>query len=122
MWQKTVLVGWVGGDPKNRTTPSKVAVTTFDVATKMRRGTSTDKPWEETTWHHVVCLGTRLADAAARRIRVGSLVVVEGKLRLREWEDKTTGERRSRMELLASTFEVIMGPKLKYADEGQAEE
>ena len=122
MWQKTVLVGWVGSDPRNRTTPSKVAITTFDVATKMRRGSSTAKPWEETTWHHIVCLGTRLADLAARRIRVGSLVLVEGKLRLREWEDKTTGEKKSRMELLCATFEVLSGPKVRYADEGQADD
>lgn len=79
MYQKIVVVGYLGRDPEMRYTPSGVPVTNFSIATT-RKWTSQDgTPGEETTWFRVAAW-RKLAETCNQYLSKGQLVLVEGRL------------------------------------------
>lgn len=101
---KVILVGNLGQDPESKTTGGGTAVASLSLATSERRK-SGDK-WEEATeWHKVVSFG-KVAENAARFLKKGSKVYVEGKLRTRKWQDKN-GQDRYTTEVVADTIQFL---------------
>jgi single-strand DNA-binding protein len=86
------IIGWLGADPEQRFIPNGAAVTSFSVATK-RPSHSGGEP--KTEWIPVEAW-ERLAEVIARHLHKGSRVRVTGMLIIRSWEDRETGQRRSR--------------------------
>ena len=80
MYQKITIVGYLGGDPEMRYTPSGQAVTNFSVATSRRWTTNEGERAEETTWFRVSAWG-RQAETTNQYLGKGSRVLVEGRLR-----------------------------------------
>ena len=92
---RVVLVGRVGRDPEITHIPNlDRAVAKFSIATSegyMDR----EKQWQEKTeWHNIVAWGP-LAQKAERSVAKGAMVLVEGKLRTRKWQDKNGQDRRT---------------------------
>jgi len=104
---KVILIGNLGQDPEARYMPSGGAVTNLSIATSE---TWTDKqtgqPKERTEWHRVVFFN-RLAEIAAEYLRKGSKVYIEGALRTRKWQDKSTGADRYTTEIVAGELQML---------------
>ena len=79
------LIGFVGADPEARTTASGTPIARFNLATTDRWRGKDDKPQEHTDWHRIVFFGPA-ASQILDHVRKGSLVRVEGCLRVRSYD------------------------------------
>ncbi len=89
MYQKIIIVGYLGGDPEMRYTPNGQAVTNFSVATSNRFTGSDGQLVDETTWFRVSVWG-RQAETTNQYLKKGSRVLVEGRMT----PDRATGSPR----------------------------
>ncbi|WP_147821794.1 single-stranded DNA-binding protein [Salidesulfovibrio onnuriiensis] len=90
---KVILIGRIGQDPKVSYTSSGQAVTNFSVATdEGYRDKNTGQRVERTEWHRVVAW-RQAAEFVANYLGKGRLVMVEGKLQTRKWQDQNGAER-----------------------------
>ena len=104
---KAIICGNVCRDPELRWIPSTgVPVTTFAVATNRVWTDETGARQQAAEYHHVVVYG-RQAQPSAEHLRKGQLVLVEGRIQTRTWEQD--GVTRSRTEIIAER--VQFGPK-----------
>lgn len=106
MINKVTLIGNLGRDPETRNTNGGSAVATLSIATteRVKKG----EEWvDHTEWHRVVCFG-RTAENAARFLKKGRQVYVEGKLRTNKWKDKD-GNDRYTTEILADNLRFLGG-------------
>lgn len=103
------ILGNVGNDPKVSDIGDNRRAAQFSVATNERRKDSAGQPVDVTEWHNIVALGS-LADIAAKYIRKGSQVAVEGRLRTRDWTDKA-GVKRYTTEIVASNIQLLGGKR-----------
>lgn len=109
MVNKVFLLGNLGRDPESRSLPSGQPVVNFPMATSRRWRDRDGNQQEQTEWHNIVCFG-RLAEIAGRYLTKGKQVFVEGRIQTRSWEDRNTGERRYRTEIVADNFQMLGGP------------
>jgi single-strand DNA-binding protein len=104
-----MIIGNCGRDPEMRYLPSGSPVTNFSVAVTRRFKSRDGEDREETEWFNVNCFD-RLAEIANEYLAKGKQVYVEGRLRTNSWEDRQTGEKRSRMEVVATDM-VLLGQR-----------
>jgi len=71
---------------------------------------------EATEFHRVVAWG-KLGDIASNYLKKGALVMIEGRLQTRSWDDKTSGQKRYMTEIIAENLQ--MGPRASGATTGQ---
>ncbi|HHS50291.1 MAG TPA: single-stranded DNA-binding protein [candidate division Zixibacteria bacterium] len=109
MFNKVILIGRLGQDPEMRFTPSGTAVTNFSVATNRKWRDKSGELQEETTWHDVVCWGKQ-AEFIGEYCSKGRLVMIEGELRKRQWEDKN-GATRVSVEINARDVRMLESGK-----------
>ena len=106
MINKVILVGNVGIDPEGRAIESGVKVARIRLATTERLiDRQANEAKEHTEWH-TVPLWRGLADVAARYVRKGSQVYIEGSLRTREWTDKDNNKRYT-TEIVANDMKML---------------
>jgi single-strand DNA-binding protein len=86
--------------------PSGSAVTTFSVAVTRRRRSRDGEDREETDWFRVSCFD-RLAEIANEYLSKGKQVYIEGRVRLGQWDDRTTGEKRAQLEVVANELQML---------------
>lgn len=108
------LLGRLGGDPEVRSTQAGTNVANFNIATS-EKYTKDGETQEKTQWHRVVAWG-KLADIGGEYLNKGSLVMVEGKLETRQYEDKD-GSTRYATEVIAS--DIFLLPNSKVSVEGE---
>ena len=108
MVNKVILVGNLGRDPERRSTPSGQQVATFSVATSRRWRDRDGNRQEQTEWHNVVVWG-RQAEVAGEYLKKGRQVFIEGRLQTRSWDDKQTGQKRSKLGVVCENFRFV-GP------------
>ena len=106
-FNKAIVLGRLTRDPENRVLPSGNQVTSFSIATDRYYTNKDGEQKQETEFHNITTFG-RLAEIAAQYLKKGSLVLVEGRLRTRSWEDES-GSKRYRTEIIASSLQL--GPK-----------
>jgi single-strand DNA-binding protein len=106
MINKVILVGNLGRDPEVRSTPSGQPVATFTVATSRRWRDKNGQKQEQTEWHQVVCWGKQ-AEIAGQYLTKGKQIFVEGRLQTRSWDDRNTGEKRYRTEVICDNFQML---------------
>lgn len=106
---KVMLIGRLTRDPEARTTPQGTPITSFSVATgrvwKDQNGTQQEK----TEFHNIVAW-RRLAEIAAQYLTKGRQVYIEGYLQTQSWDDKTSGQKRYRTEIVAENM-IMLGNK-----------
>ncbi|MEK7217528.1 MAG: single-stranded DNA-binding protein [Patescibacteria group bacterium] len=105
---KVILIGRLTQDPEARTTPSGQNVTTVNMATNRVWTDATSGRKEATEFHRVVAWG-KLGDIASKYLTKGGLVMIEGRLQTRSWDDKETGKKRYMTEIIAENLQ--MGPR-----------
>lgn len=106
MVNKVILVGNLGRDPEVRTTPSGQPVATFSVATNRRWKDRDGNRQEQTEWHNIVCWG-RQAEIAGQYLTKGKQIFVEGRLQTRSWDDRETGEKKYKTEIVCDNFQML---------------
>ncbi len=105
---KVLLIGRLTQDPEARSTPSGQNVTTIKMATN-RVWTDASAGRKEATEFHTVIAWGRLGDIASNYLKKGALVMIEGRLQTRSWDDKNTGQKRYITEIIAENLQ--MGPR-----------
>lgn len=105
---KVLFIGNVGKDPEIRVLPSGTAVANFSLATTERTKDQMGEYHDRTEWHYLVALN-RTAEIVRDYVRKGSKVFIEGKEQTRSWDDKTSGERRYRTEVLIRQL-ILLSP------------
>ena len=91
---KAIIIGRLGKDPDLRYTQSNKQVCNFSVATSEKYKDASGASKENTEWHNVVVWG-KAAENCSKYLSKGSLALVEGQLRTREWEDKEGKKNRT---------------------------
>jgi single-strand DNA-binding protein len=105
---KVFLLGNVGKDPEIRTTPNGMTVASFSLATA-ERAKGADGQWaDKTEWHNLVCF-QRTAEIVRDYVKKGTQIFVEGKIQTRSWDDKTSGEKKYRTEILVNELSLLGG-------------
>lgn len=104
---KVILIGNLGADPDVRYMPNGSAVANVTVATStVWRDKQSGELVERTEWHRVVFF-SRLAEIVGEYLRKGSKIYIEGSLRTRKWQDKTTGVDRFTTEIVANEMQML---------------
>jgi single-strand DNA-binding protein len=105
---KVLLLGNLGKDPEIRTTPNGMTVATFSLATAERAKDSTGNWVDKTEWHNLVAF-QRTAEIIRDYVKKGSQVFIEGKLQTRSWDDKESGQKKYRTEILVNELTLLGG-------------
>jgi single-strand DNA-binding protein len=103
---RVFLMGRLTFDPELRRTPSGTAVTELRLATS-RSWQARDGERREETLYVDVTVWDRQAETCCQYLRKGSAVHVEGSLRMDTWEDKNTGEKRSKIRVHADRVQFL---------------
>ena len=104
---KIFILGNVTRDPEVRSMPSGQQVTSFSVATNRFYTSTAGEKKQETEFHNVVCFG-KLADISSRYLNKGGLVLIEGRIKTRNWVN-SQGVKQYRTEIIADGLQL--GPK-----------
>jgi len=105
---KVILLGNVGKDPEIRSTPSGTMVANFSLATTDRVKDATGNWTDRTEWHNLVAF-QRTAEIIRDYVKKGSKLYVEGKIQTRSWDDKTSGEKKYRTEIIINDLSLLSG-------------
>ncbi len=104
---KVMLIGNLTRDPEVRYTPKGSAVTDIGIAIN-RRYRVEDETREEVTFVDVTFWG-RQAETIGQYMKKGRPIFIEGRLQLDSWEDKNTGQKRSRLRVVGENFQFLGG-------------
>src|ERR1700761_6189751 len=105
---KIFLLGNVGKDPEIRATAGGMTVASFTLATADRQK-GQDGQWaDKTEWHNIVCF-QRTAEVVRDYVKKGSQLFIEGRIQSRSWDDKTSGEKKYRTEILCNELTLLGG-------------
>lgn len=104
---KVLLIGRLTQDPDSRSIPSGQNVTTIRMATN-RVWTDPSGQRKDATEYHTVIAWGRLADVAAKYLKKGGLVMIEGRLQTRNWTDQS-GVKKYITEIIADNLQL--GPR-----------
>ena len=105
---KVMLMGNITRDPEVRYTPKGTAVTDISLAVNRSYTLDDGERREETTFVDVTYWG-RQAEVIGEYMKKGRPIYVEGRLQLDQWEDKNTGQNRSRLKIVGDNFQFLGG-------------
>ena len=103
---KVILIGRLGKDPEIRSTPSGSTVAKFSMATDESYTDRAGERQDRTEWHNIVAWD-KLAEICGQYLRKGKLIYIEGRLRTDSWDDKETGQKKSRTEIVARDMKML---------------
>jgi len=105
---KVFLMGNLTRDPELRYTPSGTAVTSFGLAVNRRYRSKSGEDREDTCFVDVTAFA-RQAEILSEYMSKGRPIFIEGRLHLDQWEDKESGQRRSKLTVTLENFQFIGG-------------
>ena len=109
-YNRVMLMGNLTRDPEVRYTPKGTAVCTLGVAVNEYYTTQSGEKKEETVFVDVDVWG-RQAETAGQYLTKGRPVFVEGRLRLDQWDDKETGQKRSKLKVVGMNIQFLGAPR-----------
>jgi len=107
-FNKVILVGNLTRDPEVRYTPKGSAVCDLALAVNRQYSLEGGEKREEVTYVDVV-LWARLAEIAGEYLKKGRPVLIEGRLQLDSWDDKQSGQKRSKLRVVGETMQLLGG-------------
>jgi single-strand DNA-binding protein len=113
---KAIIIGNLTRDPELRSLPSGIKVCSFSLATNRVWKDKSGVRQESADYHNVVVFG-RQAETVAQYMKKGSSMLVEGRIQTRSWDDKTSGEKKYRTEIIADRTQF--GPRASGDGQGQ---
>jgi single-strand DNA-binding protein len=105
---KVILLGNVGKDPEMRATGGGTVVANFTLATSDRFQDAQGNWQDRTEWHNLVAF-KRTAEIVRDYVKKGSKLYIEGKIQTRSWDDKETGAKRYRTEIIVNDLSLLSG-------------
>ncbi len=105
---KAIVIGNLTRDPELKSLPSGIKVCSFSLATNRVWKDKNGARQEAADYHNVVVFG-RQAETVAQYMKKGSSILVEGRMQTRSWDDKTSGEKKYRTEIIADRTQF--GPR-----------
>lgn len=105
-FNKVILVGNLTRDPELRYTPKGTAVAKLGLAVNRTWRSETGEQREEVTFVDVDAFGKQ-AEVIGQYLKKGHPFLVEGRLRLDQWDDKQTGQKRSRLGVVLESFSFL---------------
>lgn len=105
---KVILLGNAGKDPEMRATQGGMVIAQFTLATADRQKDQTGNWVDKTEWHNLVCFG-RTAEIVRDYVKKGSQLFIEGKIQTRSWDDKESGQKRFKTEILVNELSLLGG-------------
>ncbi len=105
---KVILIGNITRDPEVRHTPKGTAVTDLGIAVNRVYSSEQGDKREETTFVDVTLWG-RQAELAGEYLTKGRPVYIEGRLQMDSWEDKASGQKRSKLKVVGETMQFLGG-------------
>jgi len=105
---KAIVIGNLTRDPEMKALPSGIQVTSFSLATNRVWKDKSGAKQESVDYHNIVVFG-RQAETAAQYLKKGASVLVEGRMQTRSWDDKGSGEKKYRTEIVADRIQF--GPR-----------
>ncbi|HXT13752.1 MAG TPA: single-stranded DNA-binding protein [Candidatus Angelobacter sp.] len=118
-FNKVILVGNLTRDPELRYTPKGMAIAKIGLAVNRNWTSESGEKKEEVTFVDVDIFG-RTAENVAQYMKKGRPILIEGRLRLDQWDDKQTGQKRSRLGVVAETVQFLGSPGGGGGDGGEA--
>ena len=107
-FNKVLLLGNLTRDPEVRYTPKGSAVCDLGVAVNRVYTTDSGEKREEATFVEVTLWG-RTAEVAGEYLKKGRPIFIEGRLQLDSWDDKQTGQKRSKLKVIGETMQLLGG-------------
>ncbi len=105
-FSKAIITGNLTRDPELRTTPNGASVCSFSVAVNRVYKDSSGTQQEDVSFIDCSAWG-KLGEMISQYAKKGSGVLVSGRLDQRSWEDKTSGAKRSRVEIVVEDFNFL---------------
>jgi single-strand DNA-binding protein len=107
-FNKVILLGNLTRDPEVRYTPKGSAVADLGVAVNRTYTTESGEKREEVTFVDVTFWG-RIAEVAGEYLKKGRPIFIEGRLQLDSWDDKQSGQKRSKLKVIGETMQFLGG-------------
>ena len=107
-FNKVILLGNLTRDPEVRYTPKGSAVCDLGIAINRSYTLDSGEKREEVTYVDVV-LWSRLAEIAGEYLKKGRPIFIEGRLQLDTWDDKQSGQKRSKLRVIGETMQLLGG-------------
>jgi single-strand DNA-binding protein len=108
-FNKVILLGNLTRDPEVRYTPKGSAVCDLGIAVNRQYTLDSGEKREEVTFVDVV-LWSRLAEIAGEYLKKGRPIFIEGRLQLDTWDDKQSGQKRSKLRVIGETMQLLGRP------------
>lgn len=107
---KVILLGNLGKDPEVKYTQGGMAVAAFSLATTERAKDKEGNWQDRTEWHNVKAFG-RTAEVAGEYLKKGRSVYIEGRIHNDSWDDKETGQKKYRTEIIVNDLIMVGGQR-----------
>jgi single-strand DNA-binding protein len=105
-FNKVILMGNLTRDPEVRYTASNMAIAKIGLAVNRKYRTADGQMKEDVLFVDCDAFG-KTAEAIGKFLTKGRPIFIEGQLRLDQWQDKTSGENRSKLKVVIDTFQFI---------------
>ena len=105
-FNKVILAGNLTRDPELRYTPKGTAVAKIGLAMNRQWKDESGQQKEEVTFVDVDAFGHQ-AEVISQYLKKGRPILVEGRLKLDQWDDKQTNQKRSRLGVVLESFQFL---------------
>lgn len=105
-YNKVILVGNLTRDPEVKYTPKGTAITDIGLAVNRTYSTDSGEKREEVTFVDVTLWG-RTAEIVGEYCKKGRPLLVEGRLQMDTWDDKATGQKRSKLKVVGENIQLL---------------
>ncbi|HLH36247.1 MAG TPA: single-stranded DNA-binding protein [Alloacidobacterium sp.] len=105
---KAILLGNVGKGPEIRSANGGTIVASFSLATAERQKDGQGNWQDKTEWHNLIAFN-RTAEIVRDYVRKGSQLMIEGKIQTRTWDDRESGQKKYRTEILINDLTLLGG-------------
>lgn len=114
-FNKVILMGNLTREPELRYTPKGASVAQFGIAVNRQWTNDAGQKQDEVTFIDITSWG-KTAEVICQYLHKGDPIHIEGRLKLDQWDDKKTGDPRSKLSVVVESFQFVGGKK----DGGQA--
>ena len=105
-YNKVILIGNLTRDPELRYTPKGMAIAKIGLAVNRTWRNEAGETKEEVTFVDVDAFG-RQAETLGQYMKKGSPLMIEGRLKLDQWDDKQTGQKRSKLGVVGENVQFL---------------
>ena|SRR5437867_2117824 len=109
-FNRVILMGNLTRDPELRYTPKGTAIAKLGLAVNRVWRTETGETREEVTFVDIDSFGKQ-AETIAQYLKKGNPLLMEGRLKLDQWEDKNTHQKQSKLKIVLESFKFVGAPR-----------